>query len=65
MGKQFLLICEEEAAMRVASVLRGVNMLEVEGLPMNGDDKYKVIVTPLPQPPEENPKVEPLPQAAE
>lgn len=65
MPKQFLLICDENG-MKVLQALAFPNLiqfLEVQGMKLNGEDKYNLLVTPIVAPFSQT-IAEPTPQEA-
>jgi len=48
MSKQYLLMCSEEGKGRIEGVCNGtVEFLEVQGMNLNGESRYNLLVTPL------------------
>lgn len=60
--KQYLLLCDDDTKVALENVIKGIEFLEVQGMNLNAENKYNLLVTPVLPP--VNPAVfTPIPQS--
>jgi hypothetical protein len=47
MNKQYLMLCDEDARLQLEKVFKNVEFLEVQGVNLNAENKFNILVTPV------------------
>lgn len=47
MGKQYLMMVDEAALVKVGAVFSGIQFIEVQGMDIGSDGRFKIMVTPV------------------
>jgi len=47
MSKQYLWICNDQMRIVLENVIKGIEFLEIQGLNLNNENKFNLLVTPV------------------